>query len=134
VLDTNLLGTLCLCRAALRHMLPQGRGDILLMGSASAEGAWPYFGVYAASKAAVIALARTLRAEAAPRGVRVMTVDIHNVAGTDFAAGLDPEMLPAAIQLVDRDAELMSADDHRGRRGARRGVPASQPPASASPG
>ena len=37
VLDTNLLGTLCLCRAALRHMLPQGRGDIVLMGSASAE-------------------------------------------------------------------------------------------------
>ena len=117
VLDTNLLGTLCLCRAALRHMLPQGRGDIVLMGSASAEGAWPYFGVYAASKAAVIALARTLRAEAAPRGVRVMTVDIHNVAGTDFAAGLDPEMLPAAIQrwvelgMLNPRAPTITADD-----------------------
>jgi len=98
VLDTNLLGTLCVCRAALRHMLPQGRGDILLMGSAAAEGAWPYFGAYAASKAAVVALARTLRAEVASQGVRVMTVDIHNVGGTDFAAGLDPEMLPHALQ------------------------------------
>jgi NADP-dependent 3-hydroxy acid dehydrogenase YdfG len=98
VLDTNLLGTLCLCRAALRHMLPQARGDIVLMGSAAAEGAWPYFGAYAASKAAVVALARTLRAEVAPHGVRVMTVDIHNVGGTDFAVGLDPELLPDAIQ------------------------------------
>lgn len=98
VLDTNLLGTMCLCRAALRHMLPQRRGDIVLMGSAATEGAWPYFGAYAASKAAVVALARTLRAEVAAHGVRVMTVDIHNVGGTDFAAGLDPELLPDAIQ------------------------------------
>jgi len=98
VLDTNLLGTMCLCRAALRHMLPERRGDIVLMGSAATEGAWPYFGAYAASKAAVVALARTLRAEVAAHGVRVMTVDIHNVGGTDFAAGLDPELLPDAIQ------------------------------------
>ena len=24
-----------------------------------------------------------------------MTIDIHNVGGTDFATGLDPELLPA---------------------------------------
>src|SRR5262249_15621474 len=75
-------------------MLPQRRGDIVLMGSAATEGAWPYFGAYAASKAAVVALARTLRAEVAAHGVRVMTVDIHNVGGTDFAAGLDPALAP----------------------------------------
>ncbi len=98
VLDTNLVGTVLLCRAALRHLLPQGRGDIVLMGSASTEGAWPYFGAYAASKAAVMSLARTLRAEVAAQGVRVMTVDIHNVGDTDFAAGLDPELLQLAIR------------------------------------
>lgn len=98
VLDTNLIGTVLLCRAALRHLVPQGRGDIVLMGSAAAEGAWPYFGAYAASKAAVMSLARTLRAEVAAQGVRVMTVDIHNVGGTDFAAGLDPELLLHAIR------------------------------------
>ena len=98
VLETNLIGTMVLCRAALRHLLPQRRGDILLMGSAAASGAWPYFGAYAASKAGVMALARTLRAEVAGQGVRVMTIDIHNVGGTDFAAGLDRELLPEAIQ------------------------------------
>jgi NADP-dependent 3-hydroxy acid dehydrogenase YdfG len=117
VLDTNLLGTLCVCRAALRHMLPQGSGDILLMGSAAAEGAWPYFGAYAASKAAVVALARTLRAEVASRGVRVMTVDIHNVGGTDFATGLDPELLPRALQrwvelgMLNPQAPTIAPDD-----------------------
>jgi NADP-dependent 3-hydroxy acid dehydrogenase YdfG len=103
VLDTNLVGTMLLCRAALRHFLPQGSGDLVLMGSASAEGAWPYFGAYAASKAAVMSMARTLRAEVSARGVRVMTVDIHNVGDTDFATGLDPEVLPLAIR---RWAEL----------------------------
>lgn len=97
VLDTNLVGTVLLCRAALRHFLPQAGGDLVLMGSASAEGAWPYFGAYAASKAAVMSMARTLRAEVAARGVRVMTIDIHNVGGTDFATGLDPAVLPLAI-------------------------------------
>jgi NADP-dependent 3-hydroxy acid dehydrogenase YdfG len=97
VLDTNLLGTMLLCRAALRHFLPQGRGDVVIMGSAAAEGAWPYFGAYAASKAAVVSLARTLRAEVAARGVRVMTLDVHNVGGTGFASGLDPDLLPDAI-------------------------------------
>src|SRR5438094_5829645 len=42
VLETNVLGTLIACRAALRHMLPRGAGDIVNMTSASAHEAWPY--------------------------------------------------------------------------------------------
>jgi len=98
VLDTNVLGTLVACRAALDHMLRRGRGDIVMMGSASANEPWPYLGVYAASKAAILALARSLRAEVAARGIRVMTVEIHNVAGTGFAENFDPALLPAALQ------------------------------------
>ena len=98
VLDTNLLGTLVACRAALGHMLPRGRGDIVMMGSAAAAEPWPYLGAYAASKAAIVALARSLRAEVAARGVRVMTVEIHNVGGTGFGDSFDPELLPAALQ------------------------------------
>jgi NADP-dependent 3-hydroxy acid dehydrogenase YdfG len=117
VLETNLIGTMVLCRAALKHLLPQRRGDVLLVGSAASTGAWPYFGAYAASKAGVLALARTLRAEVAAQGIRVMTIDIHNVAGTDFAAGLDPEALPSAIQrwvslgLLNPSAPTIAADD-----------------------
>ena len=32
-LDTNVLGVLVACRAALRHMLPRGRGDIVNVAS-----------------------------------------------------------------------------------------------------
>jgi NADP-dependent 3-hydroxy acid dehydrogenase YdfG len=97
-LETNVLGTLAACRAALRHMLPQGRGDILNVTSASAHEAWPYLAVYAASKAAVHTLSCALRAEVAGRGVRVMTIEVHNVGTTEFAAGFDTAVLRAAIQ------------------------------------
>jgi NADP-dependent 3-hydroxy acid dehydrogenase YdfG len=97
-LETNVLGTLAACRAALRHMLPQGRGDILNVTSASAHEAWPYLAVYAASKAAIHTLSCGLRAEVASRGVRVMTIEVHNVGATDFAASFDPAVLPTAVQ------------------------------------
>jgi NADP-dependent 3-hydroxy acid dehydrogenase YdfG len=98
ILETNVLGTLIACRAALRHMLPRGRGDILNMTSASAHEAWPYLAVYAASKAAIHSLSRGLRAEVAGKGIRVMTIEIHNVGGTDFASNFEAELMPLAIK------------------------------------
>src|SRR4029077_16478583 len=97
VLETNVLGTLVACRAALRHMLPRGAGDIVNVTSASAHEAWPYLAAYSGSKAAVHTLSRALRAEVAEQGIRVMTIEIHNVA-TEFATNFDPELLPAATQ------------------------------------
>jgi len=95
-IETNLLGPLIACRAALRHMLPRGSGDIVNMTSASAHEAWPYLAVYSACKAGVHTLSRALRAEVAPLGIRVMTVEIHNVA-TEFAASFDPAVQPSAV-------------------------------------
>lgn len=97
ILETNVLAPMIACRAALRHMLPAGRGDLVNVGSASAHEAWPYLAAYAASKAALYTFSRALRAEVAERGVRVMTVEIHNVQGTDFASGFDPAVMPDAI-------------------------------------
>ena len=96
-LETNVLGVLVACRAALRHMLPRGAGDIVNVASVSAHGAWPYLAVYAASKAAVHALSRGLRVEVAPRGIRVMTIDVHNVA-SEFGTEFDPAVLPEALR------------------------------------
>ena len=117
ILETNILGTLVACRAALRFMLPRGRGDILNMTSASAHEAWPYLAVYAASKAAIHSLSRGLRAEVAGKGVRVMTIEIHNVAGTDFASNFEPAVLPAAIRrweelgLLSRESPMITPGD-----------------------
>jgi NADP-dependent 3-hydroxy acid dehydrogenase YdfG len=116
-LETNVIGTLVACRAALRHMLPQGSGTILNVTSASAHEAWPYLAVYAASKAAVHTLSDGLRAEVAGSGVRVMTIEVHNVGGTDFASTFDPAILPEAIQrwidlgLLSRESPMIAAED-----------------------
>ena len=115
-LETNVLGTLVACRSALRHMLPRAAGDIVNMTSASAHEAWPYLAGYSASKAAVYTLSRALRAEVAPLGIRVMTLEIHNVA-TEFAANFDPAVLPAAVQrwrelaLVNPETPLLAPED-----------------------
>jgi NADP-dependent 3-hydroxy acid dehydrogenase YdfG len=116
VFDTNVLGTFVACRAALRHMLPAGRGDIVNVTSASAYGAWPYMAAYSASKAAVHTLSQALRAEVAGQGVRVMTIEIHNVA-SEFASGFDPAVLPEALArwkalgLVNPETPLLTPDD-----------------------
>jgi NADP-dependent 3-hydroxy acid dehydrogenase YdfG len=97
MVETNLFGVFVACRAALRPMLAQGRGDLLFLTSVAGHQAWPYLAVYGACKAGVEAFARSLRAEVAPRGVRVSTLEVHNVAGTNFTASFDPEVLPAAF-------------------------------------
>ena len=115
-IETNLLGTMIACRAALRHMLPRGAGDIVNMTSASAHEAWPYLAAYSASKAAIDTFSRALRTEVAPRGLRVMTVEIHNVA-SEFGANFDPALLPTALQrwketgLVNPETPLLVPED-----------------------
>jgi len=76
VLDVNLNGTFWCARAAGRHMLAQGSGVIVNVGSMSGfivNRPQPQ-SYYNASKAAVHQLTKSLAAEWAPRGVRVNAV------------------------------------------------------------
>jgi NAD(P)-dependent dehydrogenase (short-subunit alcohol dehydrogenase family) len=76
VLDVNLNGTFWCARAFGRHMLAQGSGVIVNVGSMSGfivNRPQPQ-SYYNASKAAVHQLTRSLAAEWAPRGVRVNAV------------------------------------------------------------
>ena len=76
VLDVNLNGSFWCARAAGRHMLKQGSGAIVNVGSMSGfivNRPQPQ-SYYNASKAAVHQLTKSLAAEWAPRGVRVNAV------------------------------------------------------------
>jgi NAD(P)-dependent dehydrogenase (short-subunit alcohol dehydrogenase family) len=76
VLDVNLNGSFWCARAFGRHMLRQGSGAIVNVGSMSGfivNRPQPQ-SYYNASKAAVHQLTRSLAAEWAPRGVRVNAV------------------------------------------------------------
>lgn len=77
----NVRGVFLCCRAFLPSMLARGRGSVVTIGSMT--GKRPITGrtTYAATKAALIGLTRTLAHEAGPRGVRVNLVSPGPVAG-----------------------------------------------------
>jgi 3-oxoacyl-[acyl-carrier protein] reductase len=74
VLDVTLNGTFRCTRAALRHMLPRGRGVIVNNASVLGWRAQAGQAHYAAAKAGVMALTRSAAMEAAAAGVRVNAV------------------------------------------------------------
>jgi NAD(P)-dependent dehydrogenase (short-subunit alcohol dehydrogenase family) len=74
ILDTNLTGTLRGCQVFGRHMLHRGYGRIVNIGSLSSFVALQEVAAYGASKAAVVALTKSLAIEWGPRGVCVNAI------------------------------------------------------------
>jgi NAD(P)-dependent dehydrogenase (short-subunit alcohol dehydrogenase family) len=71
-LEINATGTFLCCKSALPLMIDGGRGGrIINMSSLAAERPRPYTSAYAASKAAVVALTRSLAQEVAGFGITV---------------------------------------------------------------
>jgi NAD(P)-dependent dehydrogenase (short-subunit alcohol dehydrogenase family) len=74
VLDVNLKGSFLCARAALQRMVPARRGVVVNISSVHEIIAWGGHGAYAASKAGLSMMAKTLALEAAPFGIRVLSV------------------------------------------------------------
>ncbi len=74
ILDTNLTGTLRGCQVFGRHMLARGYGRIINIGSLSSFVALQEVAAYGVSKAAVVALTKSLAIEWGPKGVCVNAI------------------------------------------------------------
>jgi NAD(P)-dependent dehydrogenase (short-subunit alcohol dehydrogenase family) len=74
VLDVNLRGVFRVVREFARPMAERGRGSIVLFSSIRSQVVEPGQGIYAATKAGTVLLARTLASELGGRGVRVNVV------------------------------------------------------------
>ena len=72
VVDTNLNGAYLCARQALRRMVAQHSGVVLNTTSVHERIPWGGYSAYAASKAGLSMMARTMALEAAPHGVRVL--------------------------------------------------------------
>jgi len=72
VLQINLFGAFLCAREALRRMVPARSGVILNTSSVHEQIAWSGYSAYAASKAGLSMMAKTLAQEAGPSGVRVL--------------------------------------------------------------
>jgi NAD(P)-dependent dehydrogenase (short-subunit alcohol dehydrogenase family) len=74
VLELNIKGNFNVLQAAGRIMTAQKRGSIVLFSSIRSQVVEPGQGVYAATKAGILQLAKTAAAEFGPYGVRVNAV------------------------------------------------------------
>jgi len=74
VLDVNIKGNFNVLRAAGRVMTPRKKGSIILFSSIRSQVVEPGQGVYAATKAGIVQLARAAAAEFGPHGVRVNAI------------------------------------------------------------
>ena len=74
VIAVNLTGAFLCARQALRRMTAQKSGVVINISSVHEIIAWSGYSAYAASKAAVGMMTKTLAQEAAPYGVRVLSV------------------------------------------------------------
>ena len=85
VIAVNLRGPYLLSRLVLPEMYRRGSGAIINISSVAAKGAFQWNSPYAASKAGLVGLTRTLAAEAARKGVRVNAICPGPVPETEMS-------------------------------------------------
>ena len=90
VIDTNLVSAFLTCRAVVPGMRERGAGRIVLMSSVQAKEGTALAGPYAAAKAGMIALAKTLAKEVADRGILVNAIT-PTVVRTAMERAVTPE-------------------------------------------
>ena len=74
MIDTNIKGLLAITRIVSAQMVKNGRGHIINIGSVAGKEAYPNGNVYAATKAAVDMLTRTMRIDLHAHNIRVSAI------------------------------------------------------------
>lgn len=116
-LDTNFFGALWVTQAALPYLRTQGSGHIIQVSSIGGITAFPYLGIYHASKWALEGMTQSLAQEVAGFGVRVTLIE---PAG--FATGM-VERAPYAAPIAEYVDERDRFEHARLQRNTRPGDP-----------
>ena len=86
-LDTNLIGSMQVIRAALPHLRAQGGGRVLQLSSEGGQIAYPNFSYYHASKWGIEGFVEAVAQEVAPFGIEFTLIE-PGPARTSFGGGL----------------------------------------------
>jgi NAD(P)-dependent dehydrogenase (short-subunit alcohol dehydrogenase family) len=114
-IGTNLFGAMFVARRAIPSMRERKRGDLVFVSSMTVVEPRPYQSGYAAAKAGVEALARTLAKELEGTGVRTTTVRLGPTR-SEFGLGWNPEVLMRVIDCwkewgLMRHMEILEPED-----------------------
>jgi len=101
VLAINLTSAFLMSRLVVPEMYERGSGVILNISSVAAKAAYPMNSAYAAAKAGLLGLTRTLAAEGARKGVRVNAIAPGPVTGTNMWQDLAGQLGPMSAHVID---------------------------------
>lgn len=105
IMEVNLFGALHLVQAVAPSMIERGEGRIILMNSGASTDPPPTLGAYAASKAALASLVRTLAVELGPHGIRANGIQLGPMTGENFRGYLE-NMANEAGRSYDEELEI----------------------------
>jgi NAD(P)-dependent dehydrogenase (short-subunit alcohol dehydrogenase family) len=114
-LQVNLLGPFRLTKVLAGHMLLSGSGLIVHVSSDAATSAYPGWGAYGVSKAALDHLGRIWAAELAGTGVRFLSIDPGEMDTDMHRAALpeaDPATLAAPAEVAARIVRFLARSAH----------------------
>ena len=112
LMDVNVRAPLTISQRVLPHMRARGTGTIVNVTSDAAVSAYPGWGGYGASKAALEHLSRILAAELDGTGVRVMVLDPGNMdtqMHRDAEPGEDLSGLPKAESVAPAFVDVIES-------------------------
>lgn len=114
-MEVNYFGTLAMCRAFAPILAARGNGAIVNVCSIIGLVNLPVNGTYCASKAAGHSLLQGVRAELAPRGVRVVgvypgPVETRMTAGQEMPKTTPDQVAAAILAGLELDAEDIFPD------------------------
>jgi NAD(P)-dependent dehydrogenase (short-subunit alcohol dehydrogenase family) len=89
IMEVNLFGAFHLVQAVVPGMVERGDGRIILVNSGASTDPPPTLGAYAASKAALASLVRTLAVELGPSGIRANGIQLGPMTGENFRLYLE---------------------------------------------
>jgi NAD(P)-dependent dehydrogenase (short-subunit alcohol dehydrogenase family) len=106
VIDCNLTGTYLCCRAAVPALRAAGGGTLVTTGSVLGRASMPGVTAYAAAKAGIEALTRTMALDHAREGIRAVCVLPGTIDTPLTWQGLEPEQVEVAKREAADDVPL----------------------------
>jgi NAD(P)-dependent dehydrogenase (short-subunit alcohol dehydrogenase family) len=107
-LAVNVTGVYHVCRALMPGMVARRSGSVVVIGSATGKSPLAARAPYAASKAALIGLVRTLAVDAGPYGVRVNLVSPGPIEGERLEQVIEQQAVARAVTAADVREQMLA--------------------------